>query len=128
MSAGYWSVRNIYRVLSIKLITGDPAFEVAALEFGLEAYDVFLEAFLALEFPGLEVSLDILVVELVNRQLADEGLGLRDDLFSVGVVDGPEAIGPELRAVDLVFVILVEDEVQDALGLDLGAAVGSPEL
>lgn len=69
-------VPNICRVISIGLITGDPALEVSALEFGLEADDVFLEALLALEFPGFEVCLDVLVVQLVNGQLADEGLGL----------------------------------------------------
>lgn len=119
---------NKYRVISIRLITGDPALEVSALKLRLEADDIFLEALLALQFSGFEVALDVLVVELVDGQLANEGLGLRDDLLTVGVVDGPEAIGLKLGFVDLVLVILVKDEVQDTFGLDLSSAVGSPDL
>jgi hypothetical protein len=44
------------------------------------------------------------------------------------VVDGPEAVGLELGVVNLVLVILVEDEVQDALGLYFSTAVGCPDL
>lgn len=69
-------ITNKYRLISIRLINGDPALEVPTLEFCLEADDVFLEALLTLEFPGFEVPLDVLVIELVNSQLADEGLGL----------------------------------------------------
>lgn len=74
---------------------------------------------MTLELPGLEVALDILLVNLVDGQFAEEGLGLVESICSVGLQDLPQSIGPELRIVDDVFVILVEDVVQDALSLDV---------
>ena len=44
------------------------------------------------------------------------------------MIDGPESISLELGIVDLILVILVENEVKDAFGLNLGPLVGSPNL
>ena len=87
MGTPSYSVENIYRLISIRLIIGDPALEIATLQFRLEPQDVFLEAFLAFKLPGLEIAADILVVELINGKLAEEDFSLRDDLISVCVVD-----------------------------------------
>ena len=47
-----------------------PAFEIAAFQLALEAHNVFLKAYLALQLSGLEVPFDILLVQLVDGQLA----------------------------------------------------------
>lgn len=54
----------------------DPALEIAAFQLALEAHNVLLEAYLALQFSSLEVPFDILAVQLIDGQLAQIGLSM----------------------------------------------------
>ena len=67
-------------------------------------------------------------IDLIDGQFAEGGSGLRDDLLSELMVDVIEAIGAKFGVIDGVLVSLVEDEVQDALGLYLALAVRFPDL
>jgi hypothetical protein len=105
-----------------------PPLEVPVGEFRSELKDVLLESLETLEFPGLEVAVDVLVVDLVDGEFAEEGLGPVEGKCSVGLQDFPEAVGAQFGVFDDVLVVFVEDVVQDALRLDLQPQVLLPDL
>lgn len=77
----------------LHLLRVDPPLEVALGELLPELQDVLLEALVALQFPGLEVAIDVLFVDLVDGKLAEEGLGLVKGFNSVGLMDLPQPVG-----------------------------------
>jgi hypothetical protein len=51
---------------------------------------------MTLKFSGLEVSLNILFVDLIDGQFTEEGLCLVESVGSIGLQDVPQAVGSEL--------------------------------
>lgn len=77
-------------MLSIEcFIDNYPALEIASLQLALETDNILLKAYFALQLSSLEVPFDILVIELIDGQLAQIGLGMRDGVFSVTLIDVP---------------------------------------
>jgi hypothetical protein len=83
---------------------------------------------MALQFPSFEVALDVLLIDLIDGQLAEEGLRLVECLNTVGLMDLPKAVGAKLHVVDGMLVIFIENVVQDALSFDVLLQVLAPDL
>lgn len=86
-------------------------FDETAVELFLEIHNVFLKSFCFLHLAALDVVINVLLVDLVDRKSAQVVLGLRNHRVVVILVDLPQPIGLQLGLVDRVLVFFVEDEV-----------------
>jgi hypothetical protein len=92
-----------------------------------KAEDVVLQTVHFFYLSGFQVALEVGLVDLVDGQFAQEVFCFADYLLPILSVDIQQAVGLELGFVDEVLVLLVEDEVQHAFGLDFYRAVGVPD-
>lgn len=106
---------------------GEPLFDEAFLELLEEQLDVSLELGRVLDAAGAEVAVDALLVELLEGELRHQALRQRDLVGRVFPINFLEAGSGQLVVVHLVLVLLVEDEVENLLGLVLVAHEGLPE-
>lgn len=93
-----------------------------------ELQDVLLEAFDLPHLAGLQVALDVLAVDLVDGQLAEVDLGAIEGPLPVLRVDLPQSVGPKLGLAKTVLIPLIEDGMEDLLGLDFCRKVFLPNL
>ena len=99
----------------------DPPLQVALAEFLLELHDVLPKAVQPLQLAGLEVALDVLLVDLVDGEFAEIIFGAAEILLAVLLIEVVESVGPEFLLVDGMLVALIKDVVEYSFSLDVEA-------
>lgn len=110
------------------MLSNDSPLKVTVAQFLPKLQDVLLKAFNLPHLPSLQIPLDVLQVDLVDSQLAEVDLGSIEDVFSVLYVDLPKAIGPQLYFAHTVFVLFIEDCMEDLLGFDISFDIFVPNV
>lgn len=95
---------------------GEALLDEALLELLQEELNIALELGGVLDAAGSKVAIDALLIKLLEGELCHQTLGKRDLVGRVFPINFFETIGPHFFCVDLVFVLLVKDEVKNLLG------------
>lgn len=104
----------------------DSPFDETAQKFLLEVEDILLKALCLLHLAAHDVVFDVLLINLVSRQLAEVVLGLNDHFHVIELIGFQQSVSLELSLSDLMLVLLVENEVQNLLCFDVPSDISSP--
>lgn len=106
----------------------DPPLEVTLAELLLELHHIILKPLQFLELPSLQVPLNVLLIDLIDGQLAEIIFGATEVLLPVLLIEIEEAVGPKFLLVDGMLVALVKDVVENSFSFDVEAEVNAPYL
>lgn len=106
----------------------DPPLEVTLAELLLELHHIILKPLQFLELPSLQVPLNVLLIDLIDGQLAEIIFGATEVLLPVLLIEIEEAVGPQFLLVDGMLIALVKDVVENSFSFDVEAEVNAPYL
>lgn len=106
----------------------DPPLEVTLAELLLELHHIILKPLQFLELPSLQVPLNVLLIDLIDGQLAQIIFGATEVLLPVLLIEIEEAVGPKFLLVDGMLIALVKDVVENSFSFDVEAEVNAPYL
>ena len=106
---------------------GKPFLDETVLQLLHKQMDISFELLWILDASGGQIVINPLLGELFNGQLGHPTLGNGDLLRRVILINFLKTIGAEFLQVDLVFVLLIEDEVENLLSFVVTAHEGGPQ-
>lgn len=113
-------------LISVEALRIDPSLQVTLAQLLLKLHDILLEPLQLLQLSCLEISLYVLLIDLIDGQLAEVIFGTIEILLSVLLIEVIESIGPKLLLVDGVLVALIKDVVENSFSFDVQGEVNAP--
>lgn len=109
------------------MVQDDSSFKESIEELLSKFQQIFLEAVPLDQFPGLEVIINVLTIDLLDCQSAQVPLCFSEDRISKLHINLPKAIVTEFCLIGVVFVALIEHGMEDLLCLNFALHILAPK-